>query len=405
MKKLIFVLFGVISLFARANDDITFSSFGALGMTMSDSERYGYRPTIGYDKGVFDGDVDFLSRSLVGGQIDWNFSPDIDFVGQFVIRDMTEPRLEDYVSLAFLRYTPSSNWTFRIGRTVADLFLITEFRNINFAYNWATVPPEVYGMIPYQHVDGLDVEYTTRFSGGTLSTKIFTGVSAANIPTALGVEDLKIEDIVGFSTKFEKNDWVIHARHSQVRASNEGVANQLLIHSINQIPSVLWPNAPAFSDMLRFKGSKLKFMSVGFQSYIDQFLFSAEVSRVNSTTPVIPQITSGYGSLSYQAQQHNYFALAAFVNADNYEFTDSEVVKSVFPELVSTIELLGNFYAFNQKSLSLGWRWNINNNVASTVQISRSFVEGNGGTLWINNSLETPKETINSLFLNVSWAF
>jgi hypothetical protein len=404
MYKILVLIFFLFTFSINANDTTNLSSFGVLGLTLSDSERYGYRPSIGSDKGVYKGDIDFLSRSLIGFQVDSTLSDDLDVVAQVTLKDVPKSNLNSYVSLAFLRYSPSSNWSFRVGRTAPDLFLVTEFRNVNFSYNWASVPTEVYGVIPYRHIDGLDVDYTTRYLDGTLSTKIFTGQSYADIPTTFSIEKIKIENVIGFSTKFEKDDWVLQARHSRVTIANEGEANKLLLGGIGQIPTAIWPDSNEFAKNLILKGSQLQFYSIGFQKYIDRWLFSAEASQVTADSEIIPQITSGYGSLAYQNNQHTFYGLGAVVQADNYMFKDEVINQGNFPELVSSIEQVGNFYAFNQRSLSLGWRWDISSVVSSTLQFTQTHIEDNGGTLWVIDTNNNSKDTVNTVFINLSWA-
>jgi len=404
MKKLIVVILSLVSFIISANTETTFSSFGTLGFTLSDSEQYGYRRNINYDEAVYRDDFDLLSRSLLGLQMNSTINSNIDFTVQLVLRDVSKESLNNYLSLAFLRYSPSAQWSIRIGRTTPDIFLITEFRNVTFAYNWAAVPIEVYGMVPYEYTDGVDIDYITRLFGGTLTNKLYTGVSETTIPIGSLNETYRIKDIIGLSTKYEKGDWTFQARHSRVRSGNEGDSTQLLIDAIKQIPSVLWPNAVQFSERLKTKGTKFKFTSFGLQTHFEPFVFSAEISQARSSALAVPTITNGYGSLAYQQNQHTYFILGAFVEADNFKFAPVENMQ-FFPELISAIEQFTNFYAFNQRSLSLGWRWDLDHNIASTLQVTRTNLDENGGTLWINKKSNASEEKINSLFFNISWAF
>lgn len=48
-------------------NDVQWSSFGTLALTLSDSERYGYRRDIRSDNGVYSGDIDLEEFSLIGG--------------------------------------------------------------------------------------------------------------------------------------------------------------------------------------------------------------------------------------------------------------------------------------------------------------------------------------------------
>ena len=166
----------------------------------------------------------------------------------------------------------------------------------------------------------------------------------------------------------------------------------------------MWPNSANFAQSLTYKEARLTYYSIAFKKYINHWLFSSEVSRVNSSTPVVPQITSGYGSVAYQKNKNTFYGVGAIVTADNYTFQQDAINESNYPELVFGIEQLGNVYAFNQQSLSIGWRYDISSVVSSTVQFTTTRIDNNGGNLWVNSKADLSPETVNTLFINVSWA-
>lgn len=94
------------------------------------------------------------------------------------------------------------NWSVRVGRTAPDIFLLTEYRDVDFSYVWATAPNEVYGIIPYRSIDGLDVTYQQRALGGVFKTKLFTGSNETEISASTIVEEIKVEDVIGISLSF-----------------------------------------------------------------------------------------------------------------------------------------------------------------------------------------------------------
>jgi hypothetical protein len=93
-------------------------------------------------------------------------------VVQAIYRDQKKLNLDDLLNLAFVIYAPSVNWSFRQGWTAFDLFLLIEYWDIGFAYNWAYVPSEIYGVIPYSYVDGADVTFSEHLGNLTFSAKL-----------------------------------------------------------------------------------------------------------------------------------------------------------------------------------------------------------------------------------------
>jgi hypothetical protein len=285
-KNLLFFSLIVLTPYAVANEadnnKLQFSGFATLGAVYSDSSHHGYRKDVSSDKGVYSGEIDLKQHSLLGLQTNWAISPSFDFVYQGVLRDLPEPSLDRYTTLAFLRYEMNTNWSFRVGRTAPDLFLLTEYRDVDFSYPWATAPNEIYGIIPYRSIDGVDVTYNQRVLGSVFKTKIFTGSSEAEISATSVVEEIKIEDLVGISLSLDHFNWIVQAKYTQATIANDAKTNQMGIDIISQVPDFLWPNADAFAQSLRLSGKQANYASVSAQYVWQDWLASAELARITS---------------------------------------------------------------------------------------------------------------------------
>jgi len=391
---------------ACANDKLQFSGFATLGAVISDSDHHGYRKTVNSDEAVYSGEVDFKQHTLLGLQADWSISDSFDAVYQGVLRDLPEPSFDRYTTLAFLRYEVNTNWSIRVGRTAPDIFLLTEYRDVDFSYVWATAPNEVYGIIPYRSIDGLDVTYSQRGFGGLFKTKFFTGVSEAEISASSVIEEVKIEDIIGISLSFDHFNWIVHAKHTQVKIANEPTTNAFLSDTIGEIPDFLWPNSDAFAQSVLMTGQEVSYSSVSGQYQWQNWLASAELSHINSESEVIPKITSAYAALSYQLDRHQFYGVYAFTESNNYVFDEQGVNEVALAEIIHGTTEMMNFYATNQQTLSLGWRWDISNSIASSLQWNHTRIEENGGTLWLNKSdHQDVAEDINVFLLTLSMVF
>jgi hypothetical protein len=388
------------------NDKLQFSGFATLGATFSDSDHHGYRKDVSSDKGVFSGDIDFKQQSLLGLQANWSISPNLDAVYQGVLRDLVEPSLDRYTTLAFLRYEVNAHWNIRVGRTAPDLFLLTEYRDVDFSYIWATAPNEVYGIIPYRSIDGVDVTYSERGLGGIFKTKLFTGSSEAEISGDSIIQEVKIEDIMGISFSFDHFNWIVHVKHSQVNIANEPLSNTYLAENISQVPDFLWPNSQSFAQSLLLKSKKVSYFSISGQYQWHNWLASAEVSQIKSKSDVIPKITSGYAALSYQLNAHQFYSIYAFTDSKNYVFNEPNVNEVALNELIQGTTMLMNFYSANQQTVSLGWRWDITNDIASSLQWNHTQVDETGSVLWLKKaSQHNSEERINTFLLTLSMVF
>jgi hypothetical protein len=387
------------------NSKLKFSGFATIGAVISDSDQYGYRKDVSSDEGVYSGEVDFKQHSLLGLQANWFISSNFDAVYQGVLRDLAEPSLNRYTTQAFLRYEVNANWNVRVGRTAPDLFLLTEYRDIDFSYIWATAPNEIYGIIPYRSIDGVDVTYSQRGFGGVFKTKLFTGSSEAEISGNLKVQAVKIENIMGISLSFDNFNWIVEAKYSQVSIANEPPSNGFLVENISQLPDFLWPNSSTFAQSLLLKGKKVNYSSVSSQYQWDHWLASAEASQINSESDVVPKITSGYAALSYHINAHQLYGIYAFTDSNHYVFNEPGVNEAALGELIYGTTELMNFYFPNQQTISLGWRCDISNDIASTLQWNYTKIADKGHLLWLNKSDNNVAENVNTFLLTLSMVF
>jgi hypothetical protein len=388
------------------NDKLQFSGFATLGMVTSDSDQYGYRKSVSSDGAVFSGDLDFKQHSLLGFQADWSISPKFDAVYQGVLRDLPESSFDRFTTLAFLRYEIDAHWSVRVGRTAPDIFLLTEYRDVDFSYIWATAPNEVYGIVPYRSIDGIDVTYSGRSLGGLFTAKLFTGSSEGEISDNSILETIKIKNVMGIALSFDNFDWIVHAKHSQVTIDNEPKSNAFLFNSINQVPDFLWPNSNEFAQSLLMTGEDVSYSSISGQYQWQRWLASAEWSQIKSKSAVLPKITSAYAALSYEMNAHQFYSVYAVTDSSTYVFDEPGVNEVVLGELIYGINEAMNFYSPNQKTVSLGWRYDISSNTAASFQWNYTKLDKSGTTLWLSNPAQ-PKtsENISTFFLTLSVVF
>ena len=404
MCRAVLLLFFVGCSFFVSAEDIKFSAFGTLGLTMSNSDQYGYRANVGQEKGVFAGEVDLLANSLLGGQVEVTLPSNFDFVGQVVLSDLIDPSPSDYVSMAFLRYAPSAAWTFRAGRLSADLFMITEYRDINVAYSWANVPNEVYGMIPIKAFDGGDFTYSQRLNNGTVSAKLFGGVSEIIVSGGkTSNEFINIDGLLGGALIYDHFDWNIQGRYTTASVGSESQGASSLKPFIAQVPDFIWENKQDIYDDLSIKDHDLHYVSLSGQKYIDNWLLNFELAQISSSSSLVSTLLSGYISAAYQYNDHTFYSVLAKTDSKRYQFHESAQVELI-PELVENIEKAMNFYSSNQSTTSIGWRWDITEKITSKFQLNITDIEANGATLWIEKGSSSSSETVVSLMYTLSFA-
>jgi hypothetical protein len=164
----------VNSAFAE-KENVKVSGFGTVATATSDSDRYQFRSDRSQAESAKKGGLAFKPLSLVGVQLDYSVSDNLDFVGQFVYREQDEQNLDSITQMAFLRYDITPSWQVRAGRLAADIFHFSDTRDVSIAYPWVKVPTEVYGIVPARSFDGGDISYTKPYDNFNLLIKGFWG--------------------------------------------------------------------------------------------------------------------------------------------------------------------------------------------------------------------------------------
>ncbi len=415
MKIHILLLAVLASSLQAEPSDLYLSGFATLGMAISDSKTYAYRSDIGQSDGSFNNKPNFKNSSVLGLQLDYPLNASTDILLQGVYRNQDTVNIDSLTNLAFIRLSPSSDWTARIGRSSLDLFLLTEFRDVGYAYTWAHTPTEAYGPLPFRHLDGADLSYSSQFKGLSLRTNVYVGSSSADISTYKGAGTMKLKDIYGISMSIDTFKWSLQARYSTLRLGSETSSSTInaLQALAQQTPNIenIWPDIPKTIETVRTKNNRAEYISLGARLDQDNWSYVAEVSSIN-TEEAIEELKSAYASVIHHSGNHSWFGIYAVTQTGNFNIDTLGVDEAALANisggtaLFQSVDLSLNFYTPNQSTASLGWRWNFFHQMALKVQWDNTHIDAQGGSLWLNkDSPSKPKETVNTFFTNVSVVF
>jgi hypothetical protein len=420
MTKYVFLLL-LVSNIILAEPDVRVSGFGTIGIVTTDSNDFGYRADFSKTGGVFKSDFDFAESSNLGIQFDIIATNEIDIVVQAIYRDQEKVNLDNLLNLAFVRYAPSANWSFRLGRTAFDLFLLTEYRDIGFAYNWAHVPSEIYGVIPYRYVDGADVTFSEHLGNLTFSAKLFYGksefaVTAFSSPNA---DAFRLDNIIGLALDFQSMNWDVALNHTQLKFDSQVI--KPLINGVKQLDafipnfSAIWPNALDFLNAADVDNRKATYTSISGQYRFDTVTVISELAIINTDSLSIQEIESGYVSGIYHRGAHNFFASLAFSQSEKFDLDASGINLPALAQVPGGLDIyrvskfLLDYYSINQKTMSVGWRWDFDENMSFKLQLDHTRIGNRGSTLWQppveNGTTDNRTGHVNALFANVSFLY
>ncbi len=398
-------------------DNLSLSGFGTLGLMSSDSSRYGSRLDISQDDGSFNNHIDYKNSTVFGLQLDYPFNNNTHFVFQSVYNNRPNLDLDTTTRLAFAQFTPAADWSVRLGRIAIDLFLLTQFRDVGFGYTWAHAPTEVYGLVPFRHLDGADITYQTRLFGHSFVSSIYMGKGRAPIASYDFTANIHLHEVYGLSFNLNAYNWSLQWRYTNASLNTDNVSYNELIEgltAISQAPgfSSIWPNHEVTLVNLENTNSKIDYISFAGQYDWQHWSYLVEASTLQPKQDIISDTIAAYASLIYHDDNTSYYGIYSVVRSDGINIDNQNVdlaALSNIPggiDIYEGVEIAFSFYSSSQSTLSLGWRWNISSNLALKFQWDHTQINDRGAAIWLNKDISTsPKATVNTWFSNVSFIF
>lgn len=163
-------------------DHLTFSAFGTLGavQTSSDEAEYVREQQV---KGATKS-ASLLVDSNLGLQLTAKANDWLSATVQTLTAQRNTDHLTTRFDWAYVKVTPVENLNIRLGKVALPNFLVSDSRRIGYANTALRPPNEVYGLdLLTGGLKGVDASYTFKLGGGTLTSSILYGKSAADTPT------------------------------------------------------------------------------------------------------------------------------------------------------------------------------------------------------------------------------
>jgi hypothetical protein len=107
-----------------------------------------------------------------GIQLQYNFTPDFNFVGQVTAHTQQD---DPAIQWAYFDYRISSNWEVHVGRQRIPMYYYSPFQDVGFAYPWVDPPPELYGWEATNY-DGASLRYSNNFGDVNFVGSVFNGI-------------------------------------------------------------------------------------------------------------------------------------------------------------------------------------------------------------------------------------
>lgn len=321
-----------------------------------------------------------LADSRLGLQANYSLTDKLEAVGQLVFREKAGYNNRDALEWAFLKYQPTHDTDIRLGRIGLDTFMLSDYRSVGYAYNWARPSAEFYGWIPFYSVDGGDISKRWALGEGQLKVKAFAGSTKSGMPW--NDQSYMFEaSAVGVNASWESDEWRFRLGHTRMRFEKDAPFDVLIPYLQDPTVQTLWPSAAAYADDLKLDGQRLQYTVIGAAWESDGWQIAGEVALTGAKTVFAPQGTSAYLSVARRFGQW-----VPYVSyARNWNGSALDLTPSPHPTLDGIGTQLNRAYESthtNQYTASLGVRWDFEERMALKLQWDRSVVSPSGVQMW-----------------------
>ncbi|WP_394211366.1 hypothetical protein [Enterovibrio calviensis] len=370
-----------------ASESVKISGFGNATYIKSGTDDFGYK----YDltKEAQYGGWEFDTGSAFGLQLNANIADDVDFVVQGVFQDRIENDLDKSITWAFLRYNATPNLTFRIGRIATPLYMLSEYRDVGFAYLWTKPITDFYANIPIASIDGADIAYRAPWGNGQFEARLFAGNSDITIETVLEPYEVTLSPTIGSKFSYSVTDWLFSATATTTKVK-QGDPSTGVTAGLEQDPALMffWPEVGTIASDFSFVDSRFYYYSLGVLYETGDWNIQSEFSYTDADWPFFPDLTAGYLSVGKTFSNVTAFGFVSKTKSvgDIYDLTPPNSQGLAIPDIAAAYgytKSLLDARVINQETLGFGARIDLSSQVALKGQIERTWLNNQDFGAWL----------------------
>lgn len=406
-------LIGVAQTALTDDGSLRLSGFGTVGLThLSAPDGWGYRRD--RTQSGQTQDTSFKPDSRLGVQLNYTPTPQFELAVQAeVTQHGGAGRADERLTWAFASYRFTPNDRVRVGRLSSDMFVLSTYRNVGFAYPLVRPPIEFYGFLP-SIFDGLDAMHGWKW--GDARWRLGGYVGRERTGDYEGEATLELTRVYGLSLLRESNGLSLHATHSRSKVGNnlkvsEPLLAQLASLTVLPVPSVAG-QAAALRHLASTQDVLISYTALGLNFDRDRWVGLAEWSRIGGFHAA--RYESAYATLGRRLDAFTFYGMAAGVRtravADEVLQWDAALAPYVGVPMASAIQQLGvtaqaaiRAAGYGQTTLAVGTRWDVHPKLAIKCQWDHVHTRTDGGSFWSPKGVGSMRANILSLTADFVW--
>ncbi|MDD1780740.1 porin [Enterovibrio sp. ZSDZ35] len=400
------------SSFASASDNLRVSGFGNVSVIKSGTENLGFKYDLSKEA-LFD-EWSLKPGSSFGLQLNANINDQFDAVIQGVLQDRLDNNLNKTITWAFLRYRPTQNITVRAGRIATPIYMLSEYRDVGFAYLWTKPITDFYSAIPVTYIDGGDIAYSAPLGDGIFEARLFGGSSEVTIETIFEPHNVTLSPIIGGKLTYSLEQWLFSSVAATTKAK-EGEPAASLTSSLSGVPNLelLWPGASRFSNDFKLSDTRISYYSLGALYETGDWNVQSELSYTDAEWPFFTDLAAGYLSVGRTLNSNTFYGFASKSKTIGslYALSAPSALGQSVSQIADAYQLIGsnlNARFVDQETFGMGVRLDISPQISLKGQIERTWLKNDhiGGWLTSINGLSAAVPSyIDTYSVSLSFVF
>jgi hypothetical protein len=369
-----------------ATSMFTFGGFGTFGVVHSDQPLADFTSSSAEAQGAgYTRTWSAAVDSLLAAQVSARINPQLSAVLQVIAEQNADSSFSPHVEWAYVQYQFTPDCSVRVGRTNLDVFLLTDSRNIRFAYSWVRPPIELYNLVPVTNSDGIDFNYRFAVADGSNTIDASIGHAHYHYPISSSqstVTSNVTEELLLVDT-FQRGAATLHLSYGQAHVTFPTF--DPLFDAFREFG----PQGVGIANLYDVNDRILTFYGVGAAYEPGDWFLMAELGRIDSHS-VLGEATGWYVSGGHRFKKITPYATYAQTrpNTDT-RAAGLEVSGLPPPEAAAAATLNAELNAAlatiaSQRTVSLGARLDVTSSIDLKVQWDHTKLGANSQG-WLTN--------------------
>lgn len=323
----------------------------------------------------YENKVSLGQQSLIGLQADYRIFDNVSATAQVIGR--TGDDNDSGIEWLYLTYAPTRALQFKLGRQRTPIFSYSDFSDVGFAYNWVSLPQQVYRQFLFPNFDGLHGQYEYVARNISYGVEAYIGGIEQDFMTLGQTLETDIDSLRGVVGTIGYGGWTFRASYHRGHAD---VIQEDIINLSDTLRTIGFIQS---ADSLSMMGVGRFYQLSAFYENVDYF-FKTELVKLRTVDLFLAPKTNGY----FVTGGVNFYPFVTYVSfsrdTNRYSQPISEIpigVNAQLDQLAFGYQQVTSQTGSNSTvSYTAGIRWNWKDNLSlkaeATMLKERDGFEG-----------------------------